>query len=135
MLLEAALLEVQQVTLIGYHGKLLKLAGGIFNTSSHVADGRIEILTAASVHAGLPLELLQQIQQMPTAEAVQKFLAEHGCERSIFDYIARRINQRAIEYVRKYAERNLSIRTVLYDRLGKVISYQPKKMDVGLTLD
>ncbi|WP_019498462.1 cobalt-precorrin-5B (C(1))-methyltransferase CbiD [Pseudanabaena sp. PCC 6802] len=122
MLVEAALLGVQQVTLVGYHGKLLKLAGGIFNTSSHLADGRIEILTAASVHEGLPLELLQQIQQMPTAEAVQKFLAERGCDRAIFDYIARRISQRAIAYVRKYAERDLRIGTVLCDRSGKIIS-------------
>jgi cobalt-precorrin-5B (C1)-methyltransferase len=130
MLLEAALLGVQQVTLVGYHGKLLKLAGGIFNTSSHLADGRIEILTAASVHEGLSLELLQQIQQMPTAEAVQRFLADRGYEQAIFSYIARQINQRAIAYVRKYTERDLSIRTVLCDRSGKVISSEPGKVEM-----
>jgi cobalt-precorrin-5B (C1)-methyltransferase len=121
MLVEAALLGVQQVTLVGYHGKLLKLAGGIFNTSSHLADARIEILTAAAVHEGLPLELLQQIQAMPTAEAIQKFLAEHGYQSAIFGYIAQCIERRAIAYVRKYAERNLQIETVLCDRLGAIV--------------
>jgi cobalt-precorrin-5B (C1)-methyltransferase len=76
MLVEAALYKVQTITLIGYHGKLLKLAGGIFNTSSHLADARIEILTTAAVTQGLPLELCQEIARSPTAEAVQKLLAQ-----------------------------------------------------------
>jgi cobalt-precorrin-5B (C1)-methyltransferase len=121
MLVEAAILGVAKVTLVGYHGKLLKLAGGIFNTSSHLADGRIEILTAAAVHEGLSLELLQQIQQMPTAEAVQRHLTEHGCAQAIFTYIGQQIHDRAIAYVYKYAERNIEIATVLCDRLGNLV--------------
>ena len=39
MLVEAGLRGAESVSLLGYHGKLIKLAGGIFNTSSHVADG------------------------------------------------------------------------------------------------
>ncbi|HEY9859497.1 MAG TPA: cobalt-precorrin-5B (C(1))-methyltransferase CbiD, partial [Candidatus Obscuribacterales bacterium] len=46
MLVEAGLAGVKAVLLFGYHGKLIKLAGGIFHTHHHVADGRLEILTA-----------------------------------------------------------------------------------------
>ncbi|MEE3719489.1 cobalt-precorrin-5B (C(1))-methyltransferase CbiD [Tumidithrix elongata RA019] len=121
MLVEAALLGVHKITLVGYHGKLLKLAGGIFNTSSHLADGRMEILTAAAVAADLPIEIIKQIQRSPTAEAVHKLLIAMECEQPVFRYLTERINQRAIAYVKKYAEREIEIETILCDRLGQVI--------------
>ena len=37
---------VRDLLLLGYHGKLIKLAGGIFHTHHHLADGRLEVLVA-----------------------------------------------------------------------------------------
>lgn len=121
MLVEAALLDVKKISLIGYHGKLLKLAGGIFNTSSHLADARIEILTAAAVHENLPMELTQKILRSPTAESVHKLLVQHGYDHAVFSYLTQKINHRAIAYVRKYTEREIEIDTILCDRLSQVI--------------
>ena len=121
MLVEAALLDVKKISLIGYHGKLLKLAGGIFNTSSHLADARIEILTAAAVHENLPMELTQRILRSPTADYVHKLLIQYGYDRAVFTYLTQRINHRAIAYVRKYTEREIEIETILCDRLSQVI--------------
>ncbi len=121
MLVEAALLGVTSVTLIGYHGKLLKLAGGIFNTSSHLADARIDILVRAAVHEHLPIALIQQIERSLTAESVHKLLVEHGCDRQIFQYLTDQITQRATAYVQKYADIKISIKTILCDRLGKLV--------------
>ena len=36
----AAESEVKKLLVLGYHGKLVKLAGGIFHTHHHLADGR-----------------------------------------------------------------------------------------------
>ncbi len=121
MLVEAALLGVTSLTLVGYHGKLLKLAGGIFNTSSHLADARIDILVRAAVHEQLPMELVQEIERSPTAEAVHKLLVEHSYDRRIWQYITDQITQRAIAYVQKYADRQISINTILCDRLGQLV--------------
>lgn len=121
MLVEAAILDVNSITLIGYHGKLLKLAGGIFNTSSHLADARIDILVRAAVHEQLPLALIQEIESLPTAEAVHKLLVEHGCDRQIFQYLTDQITQRAIAYVHKYTDRQIEIKTILCDRLGQLV--------------
>jgi cobalt-precorrin-5B (C1)-methyltransferase len=121
MLVEAALLGVTSLTLVGYHGKLLKLAGGIFNTSSHLADARIDVLVRAAVHEKLPMELVQEIERSPTAEAVHKLLVEHGYDRQIWQYITDQITQRAIAYVQKYADRQISIKTILCDRLGQLV--------------
>ncbi|MDX2256481.1 MAG: cobalt-precorrin-5B (C(1))-methyltransferase CbiD [Pseudanabaenaceae cyanobacterium bins.39] len=121
MLVEAAILGVDQITLIGYHGKLLKLAGGIFNTSSHLADARIDILVRASVHVGLPLAVIQDIERSPTAEAVHQLLVTHGYDRAVFTYIADQITERAIKYVQKYSDRRINIQTILCDRLGNLL--------------
>jgi cobalt-precorrin-5B (C1)-methyltransferase len=121
MLVEAALLGVTSITLVGYHGKLLKLAGGIFNTSSHLADARVDILVRAAVHEHLPIELIQEIERSPTAESVHKLLVEHGCDRVVFQYLTDQITQRAIAYVQKYTDLKIEIKTILCDRLGQLV--------------
>lgn len=50
MLDEAERMGFEKILLIGHLGKTGYAAGGIFNTHSSVADGRMEILT---LHAGL----------------------------------------------------------------------------------
>ncbi|PZV15994.1 MAG: cobalt-precorrin-5B (C(1))-methyltransferase [Pseudanabaena sp.] len=121
MLVEAALLGVTSITLVGYHGKLLKLAGGIFNTSSHLADARVDILVRAAVHENLPIALIQEIERSPTAESVHKLLIKHGCDRVIFQYLTEQITQRATAYVQKYTDRKIEIKTILCDRLGQLV--------------
>jgi len=121
MLVEAALLGVTSIILVGYHGKLLKLAGGIFNTSSHLADARIDILVRTAVHENLPIELIQAIERSPTAESVHKLLVENQCDRQVFGYLTEQITQRAIAYVQKYTDRQIEIKTILCDRLGQLV--------------
>jgi cobalt-precorrin-5B (C1)-methyltransferase len=121
MLVEAALLGVTSITLVGYHGKLLKLAGGIFNTSSHLADARVDILVRAAVHQNLPIALIQEIETLPTAEAIHKLLVEHNCDRKIFEYLTAQITQRATAYVQKYTDLQIEIKTILCDRLGQLV--------------
>ncbi|AFY73964.1 cobalamin biosynthesis protein CbiD [Synechococcus sp. PCC 7502] len=121
MLIEAALLNVNSITLVGYHGKLLKLAGGIFNTSSHLADGRIDILTRAAVHAQLPIEIIQQIERSPTAEAVHKLLITQGLDQVIFKYLTDQISQKAQAYIQKYTGQTLEVKVFLCDRHSQLI--------------
>ncbi|MBD2175926.1 cobalt-precorrin-5B (C(1))-methyltransferase [Pseudanabaena sp. FACHB-1998] len=121
MLVEAALLGVTSITLVGYHGKLLKLAGGIFNTSSHLADARIDILVRAAVHVNLSLDIIQRIEKLPTAEAIHQLLVEQDCDRPVFEYLTQQITQRAAAYIHKYTDRQVKVRTILCDRLGKLV--------------
>jgi cobalt-precorrin-5B (C1)-methyltransferase len=121
MLVEAALLGITSITLVGYHGKLLKLAGGIFNTSSHLADARVDILVRAAVHQRLPIALIEEIESLATAEAIHKLLIDHQCDRRIFAYLTEQITQRAIAYIQKYADRKIEVVTILCDRLGQLV--------------
>ncbi|MFM7579677.1 MAG: cobalt-precorrin-5B (C(1))-methyltransferase CbiD, partial [Microcystaceae cyanobacterium] len=74
LLVTAALGEVQQILLLGYHGKLVKLAGGIFHTHHHLADARLEIFIAQGVKVGIPTEFLQKLLHCETIEAAWQLL-------------------------------------------------------------
>ncbi|MFN3361076.1 MAG: cobalt-precorrin-5B (C(1))-methyltransferase CbiD [Pseudanabaenaceae cyanobacterium] len=121
MLVEAALLGVESITLVGYHGKLIKLAGGIFNTSSHIADGRIDILVRAAVRQQLPLAVITQLEALPTADAVHQYLKAENYDRLVFTDLAARISARAQEYIYKYTNRHVTVTTILCDRLGNLV--------------
>ena len=122
MLIEATLLGATSITLVGYHGKLLKLAGGIFNTSSHLADARQEILTAAALDQNLPLDLIYQIWKLPTAEAAEKLISNAGYAQVIFNYLANKIQTRSLTYIHKYSGKTLELKVVLCDRLGEILA-------------
>jgi cobalt-precorrin-5B (C1)-methyltransferase len=60
---------VKRLLLFGYQGKLIKLAGGIFHTHHHLADGRAEVLTALAALEGLGGDALTALHGAATVEA------------------------------------------------------------------
>ncbi|HAN73506.1 MAG TPA: cobalt-precorrin-5B (C(1))-methyltransferase [Planktothrix sp. UBA8407] len=122
LLVEAGLRSANSVLLLGYQGKLIKLAGGIFNTSSHLADAKLEIISAAVVKAGGSLETVQAVLDTKTADEAYKLLVEMGLAAPVFDILAETISQKAQKYVQKYGNVSLKIGVVLFDRQGKIIA-------------
>ncbi|NJK62025.1 MAG: cobalt-precorrin-5B (C(1))-methyltransferase [Synechococcaceae cyanobacterium SM2_3_1] len=121
LLVEAGVRGAGAVQLLGYHGKLIKLAGGIFNTSSHVADARLEILAAAVVRVGGKLEVARSILDCATVDAAQGVLDQADLTTVVFNDLASRIGERSRRYVRKYAERDLRVEAILFDRRGGIV--------------
>ncbi|MDB9314901.1 cobalt-precorrin-5B (C(1))-methyltransferase CbiD [Spirulina sp. CS-785/01] len=118
MLVAAAELGVKSLLLFGYHGKLVKLAGGIFHTHHHLADGRLEILTAHCVKVGVEPEMAQQVLSSPTAEAALTLLREQSPHwvKPLYTSLADTIDQRSQAYIRKHSEHGIQIGSVLFDR-------------------
>ncbi|MBS4021039.1 MAG: cobalamin biosynthesis protein CbiD [Dethiobacter sp.] len=79
MLKACAKKGVNEAVLIGHVGKLAKVAAGIADTHSSVADARREILVAHAALLGLPLELLKELMTHATAEQSAAYLVEKGC--------------------------------------------------------
>ena len=127
MLVAAALAGVKSILLFGYHGKLIKLAGGIFHTHNHLADGRLEIFTAHCARLGLSTPYLQQIFHCSTTEAALDVLRDLDRElgtnwvRTVYEAIALSIEQRSQAYIHKYTEQNLAIGSILFDRHRQII--------------
>ncbi|MEO0377641.1 MAG: cobalt-precorrin-5B (C(1))-methyltransferase CbiD [Cyanobacteria bacterium P01_A01_bin.17] len=127
MLVAAGEQGLKSILLLGYHGKLIKLAGGIFHTHHHLADGRQEILTAIAASAGLPTPELQVLFNAPTAEVGLQHLrsldqAESNWVESIYTTMAERIDHRAQEYVKVHCDRNIQIGSVLFDRSRQIFA-------------
>ncbi len=130
MLAAAGLAGIESILLFGYHGKLIKLAGGIFHTHHHLADGRLEILTAHCANLGLSTENLQTIFHCETAEAALNHLRtlDENSEsqnlswvKQIYESIASTIDQRSQAYIRDRIQRQVIVGSVLFDRKRKIV--------------
>ncbi|MEM6754755.1 MAG: cobalt-precorrin-5B (C(1))-methyltransferase CbiD, partial [Cyanobacteria bacterium P01_C01_bin.38] len=124
LLVEAGLYKAESVLLLGYQGKLIKLAGGIFNTSSHIADAKLEIIAAAVVEVGGDIEAVRAVLQVKTADEAHKKLIELGLADAVFGNLAEKISRKAQSYVKKYADVEMKVGVVLFDRKGEVICRQ-----------
>lgn len=140
LLVEAGQQGVQAILLFGYHGKLIKLAGGIFHTHHHLADGRMEILAAQGIRVGLPLAHLQALLACPTVEAGLTYLRQLDQETGsqwvaqVYETMAQTIDQRSRAYIQTHIGQDAAalpqIGTLLFDRQRQVI----KTSKVGATL-
>jgi cobalt-precorrin-5B (C1)-methyltransferase len=127
LLVEAGLQRVQSILLFGYHGKLIKLAGGIFHTHHHVADARQEILAAHCVKANLPIAEIQAVLASSTTEAALTYLREQSAltatswVEQIYSSIAEQIDQRSQAYIHTHSEQVVEVGSVLFDRNRQII--------------
>jgi cobalt-precorrin-5B (C1)-methyltransferase len=132
LLVAAAEAGVQRLLLLGYQGKLIKLAGGIFHTHHHLADGRAEVLTALAALAGLGGEALQALHDAPTVEAALAGLAQRDSPRAdqLRQRIATAVEQRSQRHLARYGQESMEVGAVLFDRARQICGQGP----VGLEL-
>ncbi|WP_088240775.1 cobalt-precorrin-5B (C(1))-methyltransferase CbiD [Calothrix rhizosoleniae] len=115
MLIEAAVRGVKEILLFGYHGKLMKLAGGIFHTHHHLADGRREVLTAQCAIAGLNTPHIQAIFACQTAEAALQYLRKldentgRNWVKRVYSAIVQQIDLRVEEYMKSHIDPGVRI--------------------------
>jgi cobalt-precorrin-5B (C1)-methyltransferase len=127
MLVEAGYQGVQSILLFGYHGKLMKLAAGIFHTHYHLADGRREILTAYCAKAGMPVDACASIFAAATAEdALQQLRALDGSTGSnwvdrIYGDIATQIDLRSSDCIFVHSGLRVPVGSVMFGRDRKII--------------
>lgn len=124
LLVEAGDLGVSGVLLLGYHGKLIKLAGGVYHTHHHVADGRQEILAACCAAEAVPLPIIQEILKAKTVEAGLGILRDHdrAMAQRVYQHIVERIDDRAAAYVYAHTGKPLTVGTMVFDRQRQVVA-------------
>ena len=122
LLVEAAIKNIQNVILFGYHGKLIKLAGGIFHTHNHVADGRLEILVYLAVLEKFPLELIIQLSNLDNVEEAFIFLENFNSisANKLWNKLSNYVEKRSIEYIKRYTTTDMKVSAVLFDRSRKI---------------
>jgi len=118
LLVAAAEAGVQELLLFGYHGKLVKLAGGIFHTHHHLADGRLEVLVAQGVKQGLPGEYLRGLMAAASLEDAFHWLADQDRNQAValWQAMAAAVEERSLAYLARYGCNGMGVGAALFDR-------------------
>ncbi|KGF88266.1 cobalt-precorrin-5B (C(1))-methyltransferase CbiD [Prochlorococcus marinus] len=122
LIVDAAIKNVQTVVLFGYHGKLIKLAGGIFHTHNHLADGRIEILVYLAVKEKVPFEIIDKLSHLDTLEDALLLLESFSksIAEKLFQNLSNMIEKRSLAYVNRYVKTDMEIAAIIFDRKRKI---------------
>ena len=78
--------------LIGHIGKLVKLAGGMWNTHSRYGDCRTDILTACAAAEGLGAAVAEELLRCATCDDALRILQEQGLYEAVLHRLAGRID-------------------------------------------
>jgi cobalt-precorrin-5B (C1)-methyltransferase len=103
MLEQALHYKIRKILLVGYIGKLIKLAGGIFQTHNRLADARKEILAANYGYYTGDIQTLKKIMDSNTTEEAVLYIENQ----SFFDFLSRKIKNKCEAYIKN--EINLEV--------------------------
>ena len=91
---EAKKRGIDRFTFFGHIGKLIKIAGGIFNTKHAVADGRREIMITHAALCGAHRDVLLALYDSATTDDMLDILSEINLQKDVANSIALAIKQR-----------------------------------------
>ncbi|MGL4607550.1 MAG: cobalt-precorrin-5B (C(1))-methyltransferase CbiD [Eubacteriaceae bacterium] len=101
----------EKILLVGHLGKLVKIAGGIFNTHSSIADGRMEILAAHCALLGGKKETIREIMEAKTTDEATDILFKEDIP-EYFNHLAEVVKKKAM--ARVYG--NIEIEVILFSK-------------------
>lgn len=84
----------KKILLVGHAGKLVKIAAGVMNTHSSVADGRQEIFTSHAALLGVSHDKLENLMNAITIDECLDILKSTGLLNSILESIGKSIEKR-----------------------------------------
>ncbi|MCL2046079.1 MAG: cobalt-precorrin-5B (C(1))-methyltransferase CbiD [Oscillospiraceae bacterium] len=83
--------SVDRIMFIGHAGKLVKLAGGIMNTHSAIADCRMEILASHSALAGANADTISRIMDCVSTQGAIEIIEELGIGEAVWKTMGEKI--------------------------------------------
>ncbi len=141
LLVAAAEEKVKDLFLFGYHGKLIKLAGGVFHTHHHLADNRLETLIALAFKEGISSILIKSFEN---AESIEQALLQLESQdpnsaKRLWGRVATEVENRSQQYVKRYVSSSIEISAFMFDRNRKLRWSGPsafnKMKSLGLELE
>lgn len=115
MIDSAVKLGFKKILFLGHIGKAIKIAGGIFNTHSRVADARVEIMAANAFLCGEKDETIHKILKSNTVEEACDYIEN----KNFFTVIADKVKKRVEEYSRD----ELECEVLLFSFKGATLGY------------
>ena len=113
---EAEKRGITKFTYFGHMGKLIKVAGGIFDTKHAVADGRREIMVTHAAICGADRENLQRLYDSKTTDDMMDILNEINLSVEVSNSIASAIHERCMQRF------DLDLNVILVDMEGNYLN-------------
>lgn len=113
---EAEKRGLKRFTFFGHMGKLIKVAGGIFNTKHAVADGRREIMVSHAALCGASQKDLQRLFDSKTTDDMMDILDEINLSVEVSNSIAEAIKDRCLQRF------ELELNVILVDMEGNYLN-------------
>lgn len=113
---EAEKRGITKFTFFGHMGKLIKVAGGIFNTKHAIADGRREIMVAHAALCGANQKDLQRLFDSKTTDDMMDILNELNISVEVSNSIADAISERC------HQRFDLDLNVILVDMEGNYLN-------------
>lgn len=100
------------ILFVGHIGKLLKVAGGIMNTHSKYADGRMEIMAAHAARFGVKPVLIEEILNSVTAD--NAYEAINAYEEGLWEKVIESLMNKIEFHLRSRTHESLEIGAVMF---------------------
>lgn len=113
---EAEKRGVKKAILLGHIGKLVKLAGGIFNTKHSIADGRREIFAAHTGICGADTETIKEVYSCKTTEEIIEILKKRNLDVPVLNSIADSIRERVKDRF------DIDLNVIIVDMEGNILN-------------
>ncbi|UOW67685.1 cobalt-precorrin-5B (C(1))-methyltransferase CbiD [Paraclostridium bifermentans] len=129
MLKEAQRIGFKKILMAGHLGKYVKIAGGIFNTHSKVADARNEILIANLALMNAPFELINKVNECLTTEEFIEILEDDNYKKykEIYNILSEKCKKRIDIYMN---DDEIDIEVMIFSMEKKLLGESKKAGDL-----
>ena len=117
MIKEAQRMGYKEILLAGHLGKYVKLAAGVFNTHSKIADARAEVLVAYLALMDVPHEILKEVYSCLTTEAAMEVINKYGYQ-DVYETIANKCKERVDIYL---DDINIDVGVIIFSMEQKIL--------------
>ena len=127
MIESAVKLGFKKIIMLGHIAKAIKVAGGIFNTHSRVADGRMETMATCAILVNEKIENVKKIIGANTVEEACDYVENNEIHHLIANSIAFKMQ----EYARADIEVSAAVFSFKGETMGESDNYQKMVGDCG----
>lgn len=113
--------KVKNILLVGHAGKLSKLAAGIMNTHSKVADCRCEIFAAHAALMGADRELISAIMEAATVSEIHRLLRLYGLAERVWNSILKKM----LQYLNRRVHESCRVEVILFVNEQEIVIQSP----------
>lgn len=111
-----------EILLVGHIGKLVKVAGGIMNTHSSVADGRMELMAAHAAVCGVDRDTVREVMACTTTDAALACLKKAGLADETLLSLSLAVQNYLEERVSRAGGKSVTVGAVLFsDEYGTLM--------------